>query len=132
MTDLYVLKATTNLWDAAGKVWIPYSNPIVRKLPKTRGKGCTIIGALTSDGEVYTRVVDATNKGSVLEFFRILATRIDMHNATICLDNHAAHWSHMVRDFLQSQQCEILFQPPVTSFFNPIETFWAQHKRRWR
>lgn len=48
------------------------------------------------------------------------------------LDNHRAHYSVKLKDFLEEQGVELLFLPPASSQYNPIETIWAVVKRRWR
>jgi transposase len=41
------------------------------------------------------------------------------------MDNHAAHHSHMVDEILCKYGAIILFLPPSSSYFNPIETIWS-------
>ena len=63
------MKGTTHLWDSDGKMWCHPDSTVLRRLPRKRGSNVTIMGALTSDGEVYTKVVNKTSKEIVQAFF---------------------------------------------------------------
>jgi transposase len=41
------------------------------------------------------------------------------------MDNHRAHHSKAVLEFLKIREAEVLFMPPSSSYFNPIETVWS-------
>ena len=45
------------------------------------------------------------------------------------MDNTAFHRSQKTRDFIQSVGCKVIFLPPYSPDFNPIEKFWANMKR---
>ena len=48
------------------------------------------------------------------------------------MDNHGAHKSNNVKEFLESRGAIIEFLPPNSSYFNPIETIWSWVKGKWR
>ena len=48
---------------------------------------------------------------------------------TIVLDNASFHKSAKTRELIQSVGCSILFLPPYSPDFNPIEKAWANIKR---
>lgn len=48
------------------------------------------------------------------------------------MDNHPAHHSKVVSDFILKCGGETLFMPPISSYFNPIETIWSWLKTKWR
>ena len=90
---LYFDEMTSNLWDSLGKMWVPESSKVVRRLPRQRGKNVTLMGCLTNTGMVFCQVVNKTNKEIVEGYFRDLSREVDLKDACIVLDNHAAHWS---------------------------------------
>lgn len=47
------------------------------------------------------------------------------------LDNHRAHYSNDLKEYVHSIGLSLLFLPPGTSHFNCIETVWAMVKKRW-
>ena len=77
-------------------------------------------------------MVDSTRSEIVLNFLHNLHSIYDLNGSVIVLDNHRAHTSNIVKEFANSIDCELLFLPPVTGMFNPIETVWSLVKRLWR
>ena len=47
----------------------------------------------------------------------------------VVMDNAAFHRSQKARDLIQSVGCKVIFIPPYSPDFNPIEKFWANMKR---
>ena len=91
-----------------------------------------MIGGITNTGVIYTEVVDSTRSDIVVNFFLNLHTMYNLKGAVVVLDNHRAHISNIVKNCANSIGFELLFLPPVTGFFNPIETYWALVKHHWR
>ena len=48
------------------------------------------------------------------------------------MDNHPSHHSKVVNAFVENHGGKILFMPPISSYFNPIETIWSWLKGKWR
>ena len=48
------------------------------------------------------------------------------------MDNHRAHWSEKIQEFLETNGATPAFLPPCSSYFNPIETIWSWAKGKWR
>jgi transposase len=48
------------------------------------------------------------------------------------MDNHRAHWSEKIQEFLETNGATPAFLPPCSSYFNPIETIWSWVKCKWR
>ena len=55
----------------------------------------------------------------------------DVASSVLVLDNHRAHYSHVVSEYCEKVGLDLLFLPPYASELNPIELVWAQFKRRW-
>ena len=86
----------------------------------------TIIGAITSNkNKMYYRICDKTNLYSVDKFFRKLHQEINLQDKVIVMDNHAAHHSKFITEFIEEREGILLFMPPTSSYFNPIETIWS-------
>ena len=65
-----------------------------------------------------------------------MRTSIDRHvrypRATVLvLDNHRAHHSKVVSEYLGMKGYVVSFLPPYSSELNPIETVWSLMKREW-
>ena len=49
----------------------------------------------------------------------------------VIADNHSAHLSYYVRDYLAFAQLQIVFQPPYSSPLNCCETVWSIFKKEF-
>jgi transposase len=47
----------------------------------------------------------------------------------VVMDNAAFHKSQRTKDLIESVGCRVIFLPPYSPDFNPIEKFWANMKR---
>ena len=70
-------------------------------------------------------------KESVIVFLREIISnlQVPIEDVVIVLDNHGAHKSHLVRDFVAEQNLRLLFLPSYSSVLNPIERVWSWTKR---
>lgn len=50
----------------------------------------------------------------------------------VILDNATFHKSHKTKELIEKAGCFLLFLPPYSPDFNPIETFWANFKAKVR
>lgn len=50
----------------------------------------------------------------------------------VILDNAAFHKSERTKQLIEKSGCQLLFLPPYSPDFNPIETCWANIKRKIR
>ena len=81
---------------------------------------------------IFHHVTYSTNIETVENFFKKLDKKFDLFNKVIVMDNHGAHKSNNVTEFLESKGAIIEFLPPNSSYFNPIETIWSWVKGKWR
>ena len=77
------------------------------------------------------KVCTRTCKEFVLDFFRELIrdAPVPPEQIAIVADNHAAHHSRLVTDFLRQQHVTMLFLAPYSSVMNPQERVWAIFKQ---
>jgi len=121
-------ETSTNVWEFQGRIWQPRHGtiPMAYTLPKVRGSNVTIIGAITSLSEkIFYHIGETTNKDEVNAFFDKMDSQIGLKDKVIVMDNHPAHHSHLIREYLEAIEAKILFLPPSSSYFNPIETIWS-------
>ena len=65
------------------------------------------------------------------EFRRFIEHRLVPHlrpGHIVCMDNLNAHKNKKVRELLEATGASILFLPPYSPDFNPIEAAWAKVK----
>ena len=82
--------------------------------------------------EMYFHLAETTYKETVENFFKKFHNKVDLFDKVLVMDNHAAHASLEVQNFLESKGIKVLFLPPCSSYFNPIETIWSWVKGKWR
>jgi len=75
-----------------------------------------------------TKTNGLIHKNDVLGFIIRLLNRIH-GNLIIILDNAAQHQSHLVKDYVKTQErLELVFLPPYSPELNPDEFVWALAK----
>ena len=98
-------------------------------LPRNRGKNTTLLASMTSAGMgPCLAVVGGTTKavfGAYVE--RVLAPAL-RPGQIVVMDNLAAHKGEEVRELIEGRGCELLFLPPYSPDYNPIEEAFSKIK----
>ena len=81
---------------------------------------------------IFHHVTYSINTETVENFFKKFDKKFDLFDKVIVMDNHSAHKSNDVTEFLESKGAIVEFLPPNSSYFNPIETVWSWVKCKWR
>ena len=131
---IYIDETSSHLWDHKGKVWQPNDDSVHIYRAATRGHSVTIIAGLSSDGgKLHWQLAKSTNKEDFLNFLKKQVHPFVKYprSTVLVLDNHRAHHSLVVTEWLKEKHYIVHFLPPYSSELNPIETVWALLKRRW-
>jgi len=88
-----------------------------------------MIGAIALDGFRGMMTVDAGTSTDVFLAYveQVLVPRLRPRDIVI-MDNLSAHKNARVRRLIEDAGCELLFTPPYSPEFNPIEEAWAKLK----
>ena len=128
---LYIDETSTNLWELKNKIWQP-RNPIIPMsytLQKTRGSNVAVIGAISNkESRIYYKIGETTNIDNFFEFLMMLNENKKINNKLLVMDNHKAYHNKEIIEYIKSKGGEVLFMPPSSSYFNPIETIWSSLK----
>ena len=93
----------------------------------------TIIGAISVYSNVLSHLVTySTNIETVEDFYKRYNRSQQLDFKVIVMDNHRAHWSEKILEFLENNSAIPVFLPPCSSYFNPIETVWSWVKAKWK
>ena len=89
----------------------------------------TMLGAIALDGFRGFMTIDAGTSADVFEAFvtHELVPNLRPKDIVV-MDNLAAHKGAKVRKLIEAAGCELLFTPPYSPEFNPIEEAWAKLK----
>ena len=98
----------------------------------TRPKRETLVAALGHDRILAPQSFSgALNKERFLAWLQILRPQLGP-NQVLVLDNLKVHHARVVQEWLEHNPIRLIFLPPYSPHFNPIERLWALLKARLR
>jgi transposase len=102
-------------------------------VPAGHWRTLTILGAVSLSGWVSTMVIEAPTDGDVFLTYleQVLCPQLKPGQIVV-MDNLAAHKVSGVKGLIQQTGASLLYLPPYSPDFNPIEKCWAQFKQRLR
>ena len=92
------------------------------RVPRNRGKNTTLLASMGAEGMGPCMAVVGSTKKAVFEAYveRVLAPSLSPGRVVV-LDNLGAHRGRRVRELVEARGCELLFLPPYSPDFSPIE-----------
>ena len=132
---VYFDEASFNLWLRNRKKWTPNEEPIKYPLGRNRGKGITVMGAISQHlGKPLFTLEVSTNSTAFKSFLRKLRQRFPLRKTrvTIVLDNARAHQTTDVKALAEELNLELMFMPPYCPEFNCIEALWSVLKKDFK
>jgi len=99
------------------------------RVPRNRGRNTTLIASMTAEGMGPCMAVVGSTKKAVFEAYveEVLAPSL-RPGQVVVMDNLGAHRSERVRELVEGQDCELLFLPPYSPDFSPIEEAFSKIK----
>jgi transposase len=118
----------TRLWGRAAR-----GQRISEATPQGHWKVLTILGALSLQGVVAAMTVESATDGDVFLAYleQVLCPKLKAGDLVI-MDNLSAHKVAGVCQLIQATGAELLYLPPYSPDFNPIEKAWAKLKQLLR
>ena len=113
--------------------WGPRSERVREAVPAGHWRTLTVLAALTQDGILASMSVASPTDGDVFLAFveQVLAPRLEPGHLVI-LDNLSAHKVDGVRHLIEARGASVLYLPPYSPDFNPIEMAWSKIKQLLR
>ena len=107
--------------------------PAVCKRLLVRGQRISAVVAMSSDGvEAYELSVGSTNFSTFFDFVRgslvLTMQPFPAKHSIIVMDNCSIHHVQEIKDFIESLGIVILFLPPYSPDYNPIEELFSYLK----
>jgi len=123
--------AKTNMTRLRGRA--PRGERLVAKTPHGHWQTTTLIAALGIDGIRCSTVVDGAVNGDIFEAFveRVLVPELRPGDVVI-MDNLPAHKVTGVRDAIEDTGARLIYLPPYSPDFNPIEMAFSKLKAALR
>ena len=97
--------------------------------PRNWGNNVTLLASITREGLGPCLAVEGATTREVFEAYleRVLAPTL-VPGQVIVMDNLSAHKGERVRKLIEQRGCELLYLPPYSPDFNPIEQAFSKIK----
>ena len=93
----------------------------------------TLLGAMTQQGMLASRSVESSTDGDVFLAYLDEVLCLPLRpGQVVVMDNRSAHKVAGVRQRIEATGAELLYLPPDSPDFNPIEQCWSKVKQRLR
>jgi transposase len=111
----------------------PRGERVAEGVPAGHWRTLTLLAALTTEGVRASMMIESPTDGDVFLAYveQVLCPRLEPGHLVI-LDNLAAHKLAAVRQLIESRGAQVLYLPPYSPDFNPIEQAWSKLKQRLR
>ena len=120
--------AKTNMTRLRGRA--PVGERLVAKVPHGHWKTTTLIAALDHRGMRCSATIDGSINQNVFEAFveQVLVPKL-VPGDLVILDNLSSHKGKRVAESIQAAGASVLYLPPYSPNFNPIENAFAKLKQ---
>jgi transposase len=124
-TDLvFVDECSSNTWLAPLYGWARCGERVHQKAPRNWGKNITLISSIGKEwGMGASLVVEGSTNRTVFETYLedVLCPTLQ-EGQVVVMDNLSAHKAQRVRELIEGRECELVYLPPYSPDFNPIES----------
>jgi transposase len=109
--------------------WSPRGERARCSVPRNRGPNTTLLASMTAEGMGPCLAVEGATTGIVFETYieKVLVPSL-RRGQVVVMDNLSAHKGERVRELLESAGCELLYLPPYSPDFSPIEEAFSKVK----
>jgi transposase len=113
--------------------WAPRPERVSEAVPAGHWRTLTVLAALTLDGMLASMTIESPTDGDVFLAFleQVLGPKLQPGHVVV-LDNLGAHKIEGVRPLIESRGAQLLYLPPYSPDFNPIEQAWSKLKQLLR
>jgi transposase len=99
------------------------------KVPRNRGKNTTLLASMSSEGMGPCLAVEGPTTKAVFEAYVELVLAPSLRpGRVVVMDNLGAHRGERVRELIEARGCSLLYQPPYSPDFSPIEEAFSKLK----
>jgi transposase len=109
--------------------WSPRGERARCSVPRNCRPNTTLLASITAGGMGPCLAVEGATTGAVFEVYieKVLLPTL-RHGQVMVMDNLSAHKGEWVRELLESAGCELLYLPPYSPDFSPIEEAFSKDK----
>lgn len=109
--------------------WAPHDRRATGSVPRNHGGNITLVAALSPDGLQTPWMIEGAMDSATFEWYikEQLAPTL-RPGQVIVLDNLSAHKAASIREAIEARGCALLFLPPYSPDFTPIEQAFSKLK----
>jgi transposase len=110
--------------------WSRKGERAYQKAPRNWGKNITLISSIGKEGGVgASLVVEGSTNGTIFETYleEVLLPTLK-RGQVVVMDNLSAHKAQRVRELIEGEGCELIYLPPYSPDYNPIEQAFSKIK----
>jgi transposase len=109
--------------------WAPRGERAYCSVPRNRGPNTTLLSSMSVEGMGPSLAVEGATNREVFETYveQILAPTL-RRGQVVVMDNLTAHKGPRVKELIEVRGCKLLYLPPYSPDFNPIEEAFAKIK----
>ena len=127
---VFVDECSTNTSLAPLYGWARKGERAHQSVPRNWGKNVTLLSSIGKErGMGASLVVEGSTNGAVFETYleEVLCPTLK-RGQVVVMDNLSAHNGEMVRELIEGRGCELVYLPPYSPDFNPIEQAFSKIK----
>ena len=120
--------AKTNLTRTRGRA--PRGERVIERVPHGHWQTTTVISAVRTSGPCASMVVSGATDSDVFRCYvqHVLVPQLKPGDVVV-LDNLQPHKASGVREMIEAAGATLLYLPPYSPDFNPIENMWSKVKQ---
>ncbi len=113
--------------------YAPKGERLRLSVPRKRGKNTTLLSSMTVEGMGPSLTVEGATTARVFETYlkKVLVPSLQPGRIVV-MDNLGAHRPRKVRELIDKRGCELIYLPPYSPDYNPIEEAFAKIKNLLR
>jgi transposase len=126
---VFVDEMGTNISLCALYAYAPKGRRAYTRVPRNRGANTTLLASMSLEGMGPCLAVEGATTATVFEVYveQVLAPTL-RRGQIVVMDNLSAHKSERARELIEGRGCQLLFLPPYSPDFNPIEEAFSKIK----
>jgi transposase len=130
---VFVDEMGTNTSLSPSYAWAKKGQRAFYSVPRNRGANTTVLASMSVEGMGPCLAVTGSTTAMVFEAYveRVLCPSL-RSGQVVVMDNLTAHKTEGIKGLIEQRGCELLYLPPYSPDFNPIEEAFSKVKRLLR
>ncbi|MGZ3640488.1 MAG: IS630 family transposase [Ktedonobacterales bacterium] len=126
---VFVDESGTNISLTRRYGWAPHDHRATGSVPRNHGKNTTLVAALAPDGLHVPWMIEGAMDTSTFAWYitEQLAPML-RPGQVVVLENLSVHKATSIRQAIEARHCQLLFLPPYSPDFTPIEQAFSKIK----